>query len=152
MTAPVRLQLSRRKGFDLQALSQATNGLPVVKVSRPGKWGNPFNLRAREHCWTAIVHGFKANRLGRQAASVKMFLTWVLNGKPDESSDCGLYAEVGGKSVPLSTSPAIKAGQPPTREAIRAELAGKNLACWCKPGEPCHADVLLALANGEGER
>lgn len=28
-----------------------------------------------------------------------------------------------------------------------AELHGKNLACWCKPGEPCHADVLLELAN-----
>lgn len=28
-----------------------------------------------------------------------------------------------------------------------APLRGKNLACWCKPGEPCHADVLLELAN-----
>lgn len=28
------------------------------------------------------------------------------------------------------------------------DLRGKNLACWCKPGEPCHADVLLELANG----
>lgn len=28
-------------------------------------------------------------------------------------------------------------------------LRGKNLACWCKPGEPCHADVLLELANQE---
>lgn len=27
------------------------------------------------------------------------------------------------------------------------ELRGKNLACWCKPGEPCHANVLLKLAN-----
>lgn len=27
------------------------------------------------------------------------------------------------------------------------ELKGKNLACWCKEGEPCHADVLLELAN-----
>lgn len=27
-------------------------------------------------------------------------------------------------------------------------LRGKNLACWCKLGEPCHADVLLRLANG----
>ena len=27
------------------------------------------------------------------------------------------------------------------------QLAGKNLACWCKPGEPCHADVILRLAN-----
>lgn len=26
-------------------------------------------------------------------------------------------------------------------------LRGKSLACWCKPGEPCHADVLLELAN-----
>lgn len=31
------------------------------------------------------------------------------------------------------------------------ELRGKNLACWCKPGEPCHADVLLELANSEAE-
>lgn len=28
-------------------------------------------------------------------------------------------------------------------------LRGKNLACWCKPGTACHADVLLRLANGE---
>ncbi len=26
-------------------------------------------------------------------------------------------------------------------------LRGKNLACWCKPGDPCHADVLLEIAN-----
>lgn len=32
---------------------------------------------------------------------------------------------------------------------IRANLRGKNLACWCKPGQPCHADVLLELANAE---
>lgn len=28
-------------------------------------------------------------------------------------------------------------------------LAGKNLACWCAPDAPCHADVLLELANDE---
>ena len=27
-----------------------------------------------------------------------------------------------------------------------SELRGKNLACWCRPGAPCHADVLLELA------
>lgn len=27
------------------------------------------------------------------------------------------------------------------------ELTGKDLACWCKPGQPCHADVLLRIAN-----
>jgi hypothetical protein len=26
-------------------------------------------------------------------------------------------------------------------------LRGKNLACWCRLGEPCHADILLELAN-----
>lgn len=31
---------------------------------------------------------------------------------------------------------------------VRAELAGRDLACWCKPGQPCHADALLQLANG----
>lgn len=33
------------------------------------------------------------------------------------------------------------------RALVRSELRGKNLACWCPPGEPCHADVLLELAN-----
>lgn len=26
-------------------------------------------------------------------------------------------------------------------------LRGQNLACWCKLGTPCHADVLLRIAN-----
>jgi len=32
------------------------------------------------------------------------------------------------------------------REHIN-ELRGRNLACWCEPGTPCHADTLLKLAN-----
>lgn len=28
-----------------------------------------------------------------------------------------------------------------------SELRGKNLACWCKLSEDCHADALLELAN-----
>lgn len=27
-------------------------------------------------------------------------------------------------------------------------LRGKNLACWCPLDKPCHADVLLEIANG----
>jgi hypothetical protein len=30
---------------------------------------------------------------------------------------------------------------------VRAELAGRDLACWCPLGEVCHADVLLAVAD-----
>ena len=29
-----------------------------------------------------------------------------------------------------------------------SELRGKDLACWCPLDQPCHADVLLKLANG----
>lgn len=29
------------------------------------------------------------------------------------------------------------------------KLRGKNLACYCAAGEPCHADVLLELANDD---
>lgn len=36
----LRLQLSRRKGFNLQALSRAINGLPAINCARPGPWGN----------------------------------------------------------------------------------------------------------------
>jgi hypothetical protein len=40
----------------------------------------------------------------------------------------------------------------PSISEIRAKLAGRNLACWCAlpaPGEPdpCHAAILLAIAN-----
>lgn len=28
-----------------------------------------------------------------------------------------------------------------------ATLRGRDLACWCKPDAPCHADVLIELAN-----
>jgi hypothetical protein len=28
-----------------------------------------------------------------------------------------------------------------------SELRGKDLACWCRLGQACHADVLLKLAN-----
>ena len=30
---------------------------------------------------------------------------------------------------------------------IRHCLRGKYLACWCALDEPCHADVLLRIAN-----
>ena len=30
---------------------------------------------------------------------------------------------------------------------VQADLRGKNLACWCPLDQPCHADVLLEMAN-----
>ena len=34
------------------------------------------------------------------------------------------------------------------RSEIKKKLHGKNLACWCPLGAPCHAEVLLEIANG----
>ena len=34
-----------------------------------------------------------------------------------------------------------------TPTEIRAELRGKNLACWCREGTPCHGNILLEAAN-----
>ena len=48
MSEPVRLRLSRRKGFDLQAESIALNGLRAVNVARPSRWGNPHRVGADE--------------------------------------------------------------------------------------------------------
>jgi hypothetical protein len=36
---------------------------------------------------------------------------------------------------------------PPSFAEIRRALAGRDLVCWCPPDRPCHADVLLELAN-----
>ncbi len=34
-----------------------------------------------------------------------------------------------------------------TVDDVRRELAGRDLACWCPLDGPCHADVLLEVAN-----
>ncbi|MFE7874349.1 DUF4326 domain-containing protein [Micromonospora humida] len=39
------------------------------------------------------------------------------------------------------------AEHPEYAAAVRAELAGKTLACWCPLDQPCHADELLRIAN-----
>lgn len=33
------------------------------------------------------------------------------------------------------------------RLLAKRALRGKHLACWCRQGTPCHADVLLRIAN-----
>lgn len=151
---PVRLQLSRKKGFNLQELSRATNRLDVVKVTRPGRWGNPFDFRKSEYCWTALSYGCRGDRLGRQEASVRAFREWINppNGKRiiyhEETPKFG-----NGKDKSVAIGPTVTAGEAPSLDDVKAELRGKNLACWCKIIDqhgnaiPCHADVLLSLAN-----
>lgn len=40
--------------------------------------------------------------------------------------------------------------RPDLIEDARKELRGKHLVCWCAP-KPCHADVLLEIANSDPE-
>lgn len=90
----------------------------TVKVDRSTKWGNPFST----HMAT------EAGCRNPQRAVVDAFRSW-LDGNPWA---CGADRYEDRRNAILSGLP---------------ELRGKNLACWCKPGTPCHADVLLELAN-----
>eukprot|EP01036_Dinobryon_divergens_P021863 gene21863-biopygen19207 len=59
-------------------------------------------------------------------------------------------ADDGDSRTHLIKPPAIHLRhQPPTRAEIITALRGKNLACWCRPCTPCHADTLIEIANQE---
>ena len=143
MSGPVRVKLGRTKGWRMPP--------NAVKVDRTTKWGNPFNFKAPSHCWTALSYGCRGDPAGRHEASVKAFREWVESGKFMLLTGVGLYAIDGKKKVAVGVSPDVAAPKAPTIDQIRKELQGKNLACWCALDKPCHADVLLELANGEGE-
>lgn len=96
MTQPVRIQLSRAKGWRMPE--------NTAKVDRSTRWGNPYQA------------GQDGD--GSQEYLVKLFRDYLI--RPEQAD---LVA------------------------AIRTDLRGRNLACWCKPGTPCHADVLLEMAN-----
>lgn len=53
----------------------------------------------------------------------------------------------------LRGHPALADVEPERRSrilaAVRQGLRGRDLACWCGPDAPCHADVLLRLANSD---
>ena len=70
-------------------------------------------------------------------------------GNPFTPADCGsVAAAVAQHGRWMRGEIAAPGGvEPPTAEAIRAALAGRNLACWCPAHGPCHAELLLAIAN-----
>jgi hypothetical protein len=96
----------------------------TVKVDRSTEWGNPFTVQM------AIESGY-ANAATAQAFVVECFREWL--GLSRRGRDWWQGPESD------------------RRKAFFAEnigrLRGKNPACWCKPGSPCHADVLLEWAN-----
>jgi hypothetical protein len=91
--------------------------LNTVKVDRSTRWGNPFRP---EQFWEA---GYNGSLEVATANCVGAFKAWLLGDRH--------WAH----AIPTPPTPYI------------APLRGKNLACWCPLGSPCHADVLLELAN-----
>lgn len=97
----------------------------AIVVSRPSKWGNPYSVSRLDSGWYDIVHGesfIRALFVSREPAvreAVRRF-------------ECALFEG----SLEYDAFD------------VRRELRGKDLCCWCPEGHPCHADVLLEVANG----
>jgi hypothetical protein len=92
----------------------------TVKVARPGKWGNPFIVTDKVPSGTAFAGsawGYIA--VPTLADALACYREMLTVGNSDHAA---LIDDIG-------------------------ELRGKNLACWCELDQPCHADVLLELAN-----
>lgn len=90
----------------------------TVSVTRPGRWGNPYRVLSEEG-WPLIEGP------GR-----------FTEGVPD----CDWNAACR-RVVTLFRERCLDA------LPDLAPLRGKNLACWCPLDQPCHADVLLEIAN-----
>ena len=77
---------------------------------------------------------------GRKPAHV------VCVGRPSRWGNPFLVAEYG-RARAIALYRQYLAERPELVATARRELAGYDLACWCRPGQPCHADVLLAEVN-----
>lgn len=132
---PRRIQMSRQVPW------RADNPDAVV-VSRPSKWGNPIRI-TREKIdgrWMWRVAGSPLDR----------------NGGP-AYADLGTARHFAAQNFKWDLLNGRYGSSYPSIDQIRAELAGRDLACWCpisyhRNGTyawgDCHADVLLEIADG----
>lgn len=93
----------------------------TVCVGRPSRWGNPFVIVPAKDMWAVQYRGTTLVRWDTKELAAA-----------DAVDRFRLQAT---REIPGFV------------ESAKAELAGKNLACWCPLTAPCHADVLLELAN-----
>jgi hypothetical protein len=117
---PRRIQRQRAKGWRMPP--------NTVYVGRPTKWGNPFTLEAVVNWHLGAYYGDRLAIWREEAAC--LYRLWATHAEPPEYWRC----------------PGSAYHMEPCALDFSA-LRGKNLACWCRLGEPCHADVLLELAN-----
>lgn len=130
--APKRVQLSRAKGWRMPE--------NTVKVDRATRYGNPFRDSEHDRYGEASIELSNGMRQivddwWTAPVVVRLFEQWMTGSLIQEPSFLEPRELVARKW--LRTAPDL------------APLRGKNLACWCKPGGACHADVLLLLANPE---
>lgn len=103
----------------------------AVYVGRGSHLGNPF--RIYEHCagpdgdWGVVDTGRLNSPMGHG---------WTREGAALAAVES--YRQIFDDTYPEGGS---------TRVAVLMDLCGKDLACWCAEGDPCHADFLLELAN-----
>jgi hypothetical protein len=95
----------------------------TVCVTRPGKWGNPFRVGGWFRWETRGAAGLPWSEAPRPGMTGYTLIA-------DKSTAVAWFAKWR-EIAPLDLT----------------ELQGKNLACWCRPGDPCHADILLRLAS-----
>jgi Domain of unknown function (DUF4326) len=79
-------------------------------------------------------------RLPPGAVSVAHPTRWQNPYRPDERSPAANAHAVALYCLHLAEHPELV-------DAARRELAGKHLACWCPLDLPCHADLLIRVAN-----
>lgn len=146
---PKRIQRSRAKGWRKPD--------SAVYVGRNTKWGNPFTFGKTQVRMPAIFSSEAweiEGRCGKRSGERHIFTysdkpsTWHFVEDATREQVVELYREyVTGTGNHLRGS--LWYGSESYVEQIRRELAGKDLMCWCPLDMPCHADVLLEIANGE---
>jgi hypothetical protein len=99
-------------------------------VARPTKWGNPFSVAATRAVEREL--GVDPAPIAQVRAELVAAFRSVVKFGPDSG-----YWSPGNYKAVLAICDGLDAG----------ELRGKDLACWCPLDQPCHADVLLELAN-----
>lgn len=122
---PERIQLRRTKAW------RKPEG--AIVVARGTRWGNPFRV------------GIVADRV---AMTTRDGVTRIVEIRIETRAQAVEFYRRWLAGTPLLAEGHRLAPRPPTIAQIRADLAWRNLACWCPLDEPCHADVLLELANG----
>lgn len=71
----------------------------------------------------------------------------VYIGRPSKWGNPFVIGDNGTRTEVIQKYRKWLSSQPELMEAVRKELKGKNLVCYCAP-LACHGDVLLEIANG----